>query len=156
MDWVHCDFNLQFPDVYWDHAIFQILLSAWILFIETLCFCWLIGVFYLLAYESYSEHIYEPLLWLSSKKSACNARGVVDMGSIPESGRSPGGGNSNILQYSSQENTMDREAWWAQCMGSQSQTLLSTVHGIAHGRYLLLIGCLPLHSVNTLLTGAFL
>ena len=72
-----------------------------------------------MAYESYSEHIYEPPLWLSSKESACNARDVVDMGSIPESGRSPGGGNSNVLQYSSQENTMDREARWA------------TVHGVA-------------------------
>ena len=102
----------------------------------------------------YSEHIYEPPL--SSKESACSARDVVDTGSIPESGRSTGGGNSNILQYSSQENTVDREAWWATCMGWQSQTLLSTAHGTAHGRFLLLIGCLPLHSVNILLTGASL
>ena len=31
-----------------------------------------------------------------------------DAGSIPESGRSPGGGNSNPLQYSCLENPMDR------------------------------------------------
>ena len=39
-----------------------------------------------------------------------NAR---DMGSIPGSGRSPGEGNDNPLQYSCLENHMDRGAWWA-------------------------------------------
>ena len=42
-----------------------------------------------------------------------------DMGSIPESGRSPGVGNGNPLQYSSLGNPMDRGALWA------------TVHGVA-------------------------
>ena len=32
-----------------------------------------------------------------------------DAGSIPESGRSPGGGNGNPLQYSCLENPMDRK-----------------------------------------------
>ena len=36
-----------------------------------------------------------------------------DMGSIPGSGRSPGGGNGNPLQYSCCENLMDRGAWKA-------------------------------------------
>ena len=36
-----------------------------------------------------------------------------DAGSIPGSGRSPGGGNGNPLQYSFLENSMDRGAWWA-------------------------------------------
>ena len=36
-----------------------------------------------------------------------------DVGSIPASRRSPGGGNGNPLQYSCLENPMDREAWWA-------------------------------------------
>ena len=36
-----------------------------------------------------------------------------DAGSILGSGRSPGGGNGNPLQYSCLENSMDREAWWA-------------------------------------------
>ena len=36
-----------------------------------------------------------------------------DSGSIPASGRSPGEGNSNPLQYSYLENPMDRGAWWA-------------------------------------------
>ena len=36
-----------------------------------------------------------------------------DMGSIPGSGRSPGEGNGNLLQYSCLENLVDRGAWWA-------------------------------------------
>ena len=36
-----------------------------------------------------------------------------DVGSIPGSGRSPGGGNGNPLQYSCLGNPMDRGAWWA-------------------------------------------
>ena len=34
-----------------------------------------------------------------------------DAGSIPGWGRSPGGGNSNLLQYSCLEDPMDRGAW---------------------------------------------
>ena len=46
----------------------------------------------------------------SHKESACNA-GYP--GSIPGSGRSPTEGHGNPLQYSCQENFMDRAAWWA-------------------------------------------
>ena len=49
------------------------------------------------------------------KESACN---VGDPGSIPGSGRSPGEGNGNPLQYSCLENSMVRGAW------------LATVHGV--------------------------
>jgi len=45
---------------------------------------------------------------------------VEDPGLIPQSGRSPGVGNSNPLQYSCLKNSMDREAWQA------------TVHGVAN------------------------
>ena len=49
------------------------------------------------------------------KESACSAR---DPDSIPGSGRSPGEGNGNPLQYSYLENSMDRGAWRAlQFMG---------------------------------------
>ena len=44
------------------------------------------------------------------KVFACNAG---DLGSIPGSGRSPGEGNGNPLQYSCLENSMDEGAWWA-------------------------------------------
>ena len=49
------------------------------------------------------------------KESACN---VGDLGLIPRSGRFPGEGNDNSLQYSCLENSMDRGAWGA------------TVHGV--------------------------
>ena len=42
---------------------------------------------------------------------------IKDVGSIPESGRSPGEGNGNPLQYSSLENPMDRVAWRATVYG---------------------------------------
>ena len=42
------------------------------------------------------------------KESAYNAK---DPGSKPRSGRSPGEGNGNPLQYSCLENPMDRGAW---------------------------------------------
>ena len=44
------------------------------------------------------------------EESAYNAG---DLGSIPGSGRSPGEGNGNPLQYSCLENAMDGGAWWA-------------------------------------------
>ena len=57
------------------------------------------------------------------KESACNEG---DLGSIPGSGRSPGEGNGNPLQYSCLENPMDREAWWATIHGvTKSRTRLS-------------------------------
>ena len=59
------------------------------------------------------------------KKSACNAG---DPGLITGSGRSPGGGHGNPLQYSCLENPMGKEAWQATVPGvAKSQTQLSTV-----------------------------
>ena len=53
------------------------------------------------------------------KNTPDNIGDVKDLGSIPGSGRSPGGGHGNPLQYSCLENPMDRRAWRA------------TVHGVA-------------------------
>jgi len=47
------------------------------------------------------------------KNLPANAGESRDMGSIPGSGRSPGGGNGNPLQHSCLEISMDRRAWWA-------------------------------------------
>ena len=47
------------------------------------------------------------------KNLPTNAGEIRDIGLIPGSGRSPGGGYSNPLQYSCLENPMDRGAWWA-------------------------------------------
>ena len=53
------------------------------------------------------------------KNLPVNAADIRDPGLIPGSGRSPGGGHGNSLQYSSLENSMDRGAWQA------------TIHGVA-------------------------
>ena len=53
---------------------------------------------------------------LSGKESACQAG---DVGSIPQSGRSPGGENGNPLQYSFLENPRGQRSLWA------------AVHGVA-------------------------
>ena len=67
--------------------------------------------------------ILRELAGLDSKESACNAG---DPGSIPGSGRSPGEGNGNPLQYSCLENPMDRGAWWVTVYGvAKSRTRLS-------------------------------
>ena len=55
----------------------------------------------------------------SGKEPICQCRNVRDMDLIPGSGRSPGGGHGNPLQYSCLEDPMDRGAWRA------------TVHGVA-------------------------
>ena len=63
--------------------------------------------------------------WLSDKESTCNARDAGDAGLIPVSGRSPGEGNSNPLQYSCLENPMDKAGQQATvCGAAKSQTRL--------------------------------
>ena len=47
---------------------------------------------------------------LEVKNPSINAADIRDVGSIPELGRSPGGGHGNPLQYSSLENPMERGA----------------------------------------------
>ena len=53
------------------------------------------------------------------KNLPANAGDIRDSGSVLGSGRAPGGGNGNPLQFSCLENPMDRRAWRA------------TVHGVA-------------------------
>ena len=48
------------------------------------------------------------------KDPPANTGDARDLGLIPGSGRSLGGGNGNPLQYSSLENPMDRGAWWVE------------------------------------------
>ena len=53
-----------------------------------------------------------------------------DTGSIPASGRSPGGGHGNPVQYSCLENPIARGAWWATFHGvSESDMTEATWHG---------------------------
>ena len=53
------------------------------------------------------------------KNLLANAGDIRDVGPIPGSGRSPGGGHGSPLQYSCLENPMNRGAW------------KTTVHGVA-------------------------
>ena len=73
------------------------------------------------------------------KVSACNAGDTGDVGSIPEWGRCPGGGNGTTLQYSCLENPMDRGAWWASVPGvaEADGCAYSTCIGV-HARFQLL------------------
>ena len=81
-----------------------------------------------------SLHAVFPLWYCTSSMSIylcvqisppCNNILVV----TPVSGRSPGKGNSNPLQYSCLENSMDRGAWWATVCGvTKSWTRLSDWH----------------------------
>jgi len=58
------------------------------------------------------------------KNTFVNAEDAGDLGLIPGSGRSPGEGNGNPLQYSCLENSMNRGAW----QGIQSMELKRVRH----------------------------
>ena len=61
------------------------------------------------------------------KNAPANAGDIRDMGLIPGSGRSPGEGLGNLLQYSCLENPTDRGAWWTTVLGvTKSQTRVSS------------------------------
>ena len=57
------------------------------------------------------------------KNPTANSGDIRDTGSVLETGRFPGGGHSNPLQYSCLESIKDRKAWWAMVHGvTKSQT----------------------------------
>ena len=57
------------------------------------------------------------------KNPPANEGDLGDVGSIPGSGRPPGGGNGNPFQYSGLENSLDRGAWQSIVHGAKkSQT----------------------------------
>ena len=74
------------------------------------------------------------------KNPPANAR---DSGSISGSGRAPGGGNSNPLQYSCLRNPMDRGAWWTtQSIGLQRVRYNLQLSTNAHYQLLQYISCI--------------
>ena len=67
------------------------------------------------------------------KNPPASAGDVRDVGSLPGSGRSPGGGLGNTLQYCCLGNPKDRRAWWATVHGvAQSWTQLKSVNRAQH------------------------
>ena len=83
-----------------------------------------------------SEYVGLRYLWhiqtvsledINSKESTCNSGDTGYMSLIPRSGRTPGGGNGNLFQYSCLKNPIDRGAWWATIHGIiKSETWLRT------------------------------
>ena len=65
------------------------------------------------------------------KNLPANEGDIRDRGSIPELGRSSGGGHGNPLQYSCLENPMDRGAWRATIHGV-AKTMYATEHARIH------------------------
>ena len=68
------------------------------------------------------------------KESPCTAGDTRDAGSIPGSGRGPGEGEDNPLQYSCLGHPMDRGAWW------------DTVHGVTKSQTQLERLSMPVHT----------
>ena len=90
------DLKIHTPQLLW---IFFLFLSVPLYLLTYLVICFiLVHLSLVFPYCGGSE----------SKAFACNEG---DQGSIPESGRSPGEGNGNPLQYSCLEKPMDRRAW---------------------------------------------
>ena len=54
------------------------------------------------------------------KNPPANAGHIRDLGLIPASIRSPGGGPDNPLKYSFLEDPMDRRAWWTAVHGYET------------------------------------
>ena len=65
----------------------------------------------------YSEFLLVTYFGTVGKNLTAKAGDTRDVGSIPESGRSPEIGNGNPLQCSCLENSMDRGAWWVRVRG---------------------------------------
>ena len=72
--------------------------------------------------KAYTSFLWASQVVLVVKNPPAKAGSIRDMSSIRGTGRSPGEGHGNSLQYSYPENPMDREAWQA------------TVHRVAKSR----------------------
>ena len=59
------------------------------------------------------KNIYWSIVGKAINNPPLSVEDTGDVGSIPGSGKCPGGGNDSPLQYSCLENPMDRGAWWA-------------------------------------------
>ena len=75
-------------------------------------------------WEEYLPWSYSILGFPSDSVGKESASNAGDPGSIPGSGRFPGEGNGNPLQYSYLKHSMDRGVWWAN----------SVVHGVANSQ----------------------
>ena len=119
---------LGIPLSFWWHAgsLWHSLACRHIMLISALTFTWYLPCVHIYLqispFHQCTSHVGRGVHptpgWASQvalvvKKLPPNAGDIRDTDSIPGSGRSPGGGHGNPLQYSCLENPMDRGAWWA-------------------------------------------
>ena len=114
--WSPWGFTFHFLDgIHW-YKVFKFLWSSVFIFFSLLLFVPLV---------SYLGNHWASKAALMVKNPLANAGDVRDEGLIPGSGRFPGGGHSNPLQYSCLDNPMDRGAWQDTVYGiTKSQTWL--------------------------------
>ena len=96
--------------------------SSWVSPVwDSLCLLDLIDHFLFHVREIFNYNLFKnfliPFLFPGGSDCKASAYDVGDLGSIPGSGRYPGEGNGNPLQYSCLENPRDRGAWWAVVYG---------------------------------------
>ena len=101
-------------------------------------------------------------LWLSNFPLAFPGVSVVkspsanagDASSVPGLGRSPGGGNGNLIQYSCLGNPMGGKAWWALVHGvTKSQTRLSDWTHKQYSTVRVRIICVYLNFIHSYIDG---
>ena len=131
VDYIYWLVNVKVMIYFWDKAhsvmMYYPFLYCWFYLLRSfasMCLQTILHEFFYTSSEFPSAAFFLHVLYLViSKASACNAG---DLGSIPGSGRSPGEGNGNSLQYSCLENPMDEGAWWARIHGvAKCRTKLS-------------------------------
>ena len=91
-----------------------------------MCVC-VYAFFFLLLFLTLLVKVSGAFLAAQQKNSSANAR---DAGLTPGSGRFPGEGNGNPVQYSCLENPMNRGGWWAIVHGARKE--LDTPEGLNH------------------------
>ena len=91
---------------------------------------WVTEYFSELLQLNFLKHIHGLPWWPSGKEPNCN---VGDVGLIPRSGRSLGGGSGNPLQYFCLKNPMDRGTWQAIVQGLQRVEYDWAQHKHVHG-----------------------
>ena len=101
----------------------------WFCFVENCCLFLAYGLVKQKQYFIQTNGFWASQVMLVVKNQPANAGDMRDTVLIPGSGRSPGGGHGNPLQYSCLEKSMDRGAWQATVHGvTKSRTQLKQQH----------------------------
>ena len=115
---------------YWALLCISILTHVFIFSSKPVATC-LLGLLYLQDWLHFVSAYWASQGTLEVKNLPANARDIKNASSIPGSGRFPGGGNGNPLQYSCLENLMDRGTWRATKI-AESDTTEAMEHASAY------------------------